>query len=248
MSKTTSNKFRITCKCGKKYLVRADLAGRKARCRNCHEELELKRRVAKKEPMWCPVCFSKLDRKDPVCKSCNRKNEEHVPVPEIPENTPGRLSLLPAAIINRLPRSLFLWIWFLICLMLVIAISSLQTGWDGPAFLTVFFFLGLGMLVLFYIARLKSQLITSLLVIGILAYESIALIRIWYGSTHGMSHFGILAGLMLGGPVLFLFVAYDKAGYSNYSSCGSNCSSCGSCGSSCGGGCGGGGCGGCGGD
>ncbi len=246
MSKTTSSKFRVTCKCGKKYLVRSDLEGRKVRCRNCNEELELKRRVAKKEPIWCPVCFSKLDRKDPVCKSCNRKNEEYGPAPKIPEKTPGILSLIAASLINLLPQNPVQRSWIIVCSLIVIVISILQIWCSGPVFILLFFCLGVGLAITCICARMTSQFTMGRALIGILTYEAVGLIRLAYGFTHDMHRFGLLVMMMFLGPLILLCVAsIGSGGSADWSS---NYHSCSSCGSSCGGGCGGGGCGGCGGD
>lgn len=258
MSKTTSAKFKVSCKCGKKYLVRSDLAGRTVKCRNCHEELQLKRRAAKEEPMWCPDCFSRLDRKDPVCSSCKRKNEGYIPAPIKTKETPGILSILAAALINLLPQNPVQRTWVIICALIVFVMSILQIWCSGLIFLLLYFCLGVGLAITCICARVSSQLTLGRVLIGILTYESVGVIRIAYGFSHGMQQFALLILMMLGGPFILLFFAYIGIGRSGYwSDHYHHCSGCGSswgshsghsCGSSCGGDSGGGGCGGCGGD
>ena len=77
----------------------------------------------------------------------------------------------------------------------------------------------------------------------LLTYELIALVRLGYGVSHGMSRFGKLVEMMFGSPIVLALSAFATVGGSSGFSSGS-CSSGSSCG---GGGCGGGGCGGCGG-
>ncbi|MCI5159770.1 MAG: hypothetical protein D3906_15345 [Candidatus Electrothrix sp. AUS1_2] len=133
---------------------------------------------------------------------------------------------------------------FLLCEIGAVSLSNLMTpGVKGPAFLFYYFFL-------WFILRGISKWNNWNAVLPLIIYVSAGLTRFFEGKEYGMSRFGFLWLMMLGGGFVYFLLA---VGFVSGESSGGGSGSSGGCGSSgCGGGGGGGGCGGgcggCGGD
>jgi hypothetical protein len=126
---------------------------------------------------------------------------------------------------------------------IVLSLGLLQTLLDGKTFM--FVYLTFAFVCVVVGAYLRSWKIPTFVAgfLPLLAFEAIGLIRLWYGSSHGMHRFNGLKFLMCIAPafLILLFAKDDVGNEHSYSS------SCGGGGGGGGGGCGG-GCGGCGGD
>ncbi len=237
MSNIKTSKIKIVCPCGKKYLVRANLAGKKSRCRNCGKVLQI-------DPL-------QEDRRDSDAGMMSNDSSvfgENISIDTSRNSESHDREKRSAAVIFSQSLAIFsqsLGLRSLVILsgIIILVFSQMQTTWDGPTFLTAYMGIGFCIVLACLIARLTSLLTLSGVIIAILAYESIGANRIVYGMTQGMHKFDSLFSMMIFGPFIFLIASFADG----QSSTGRNhsCSSCSSCGG--GGGCGG-GCGGCGGD
>ena len=125
---------------------------------------------------------------------------------------------------------------FLLCEIGALSLSHFMTpGVKGPAFLFYYF-------LLWFILWGISKWNNWNAVLPLIIYVSAGLTRFFVGKEYGMSRFGFLWLMMLGGGFVYFLLALGfVSGGSSSGGCGS--SGCGGGGGGCGGGCGG-----CGGD
>ena len=75
MSTATSSRIKAVCSCGKKYLVRAELSGKRGKCK-CGKRFTVPTQekaessVLEKE---CPSCGARIGPQDIMCKACERE-------------------------------------------------------------------------------------------------------------------------------------------------------------------------------
>ncbi len=235
MSTTKQARIKAACRCGKKYRVRADLAGKRGRCK-CGLTFVVPDPSEAVEPeptKKCPWCETRIKQSESYCSTCADEAAWKASEESASESRPWwkELSFQIAAGL---------------CAVTVLVTSVYQTSLSGPEFMS--FFLVLGVVLLF--AGLGGRAIlgsTAIAVLCILTFEAIGGIRILYGTSQGMHKFSNLTSMMFVGGFLSWSVLFRGAGGGGSSSSSSGFFSGSSCGSSCGGGCGGGGCGGCGG-
>ena len=132
-----------------------------------------------------------------------------------------------------------------IALGLIATISLFQQALTGPMFLMVAAGLLVAGVCLVFAARMHNWGESRVAGVSFFVFETVCVIRLVYGYSHGMEKFGFLFGMMLIGPLLAGMLCFgspnDDGGggwfFSSCSGCGSSCG--GGCGSGCGGGCGG---------
>lgn len=240
MSAATSSRIRYTCPCGKKYVARAELSGKRAKCKECGEAFTIptpQQAEVETHEKTCPWCGVRIEPNKTFCKACKRKMAERADGETFVSWRGIGKNLLVAAI----------------CTATVLIASVYQQQLDGPEFISFYTMMAIACCIGLLVARLTHCSVVTFIVL-LVAYEAIGAIRYGYGIQHGMHKFGKLTSMMIIGPFIIVAIPFiDKLGNSQGSSSGgggwfaSGCSSCGSgCGSGCGGGCGGGGCGGCG--
>ena len=256
MSNVTASRIKAACSCGKKYLIRPDIAGRRVRCR-CGSifAVPLATEPGSPDPtMTCRWCDNAVSENQQVCDGC--KEEKIAAIKSGPVTTAGDA---PSRWWNQKDVVYTAWI----CGVSVLLISLFQMTLIGPYFLLLYLFVAIGCAIGLIVAKSEDCSIAVYIMV-IASFELIGAIRYSYGLSRGMRQFDMLEMSMLFGPVaivlVFFLITTDGVGArsgwtcsssSHYahscssSSCGSSCG--GGCGSSCGGGCGGGGCGGCGG-
>ena len=239
MSVAELSRTKAACTCGKTYVVKSEFAGRRVRC-SCGKIFEIPSIKEIDEPaeeQRCFMCEAPIGEGKEVCSKCDGEETKEDLTEDDEEKVP-----------TEWWNSDQVFYTGVICLPIIVGVSLAQTQIDGWNFLKLY--LGLGFACIFgcLFARFQS-LCWSAVFIFVLSYEAIGAIRYLYGTSQGMSNFGLLFRMMLIGPGLYWMCFLDYSG--SFSSSGSSWSSMGSCGSSggssCGGGCGGGGCGGCGG-
>ena len=218
----TASRVKVACPCGKTYRCRPKAVGQQLRCRACGASV------------------TSVDVTSADVTSADVTPVDVTPVDVTPVDvTPSDVTAVDT--------------WKLAMLLTftggtVLSLGLLQTLLDGMTFLRVYAVFGFLCVVLAsFLPRWKfPTFITGLL--PLLAFEATGLIRLWYGSSHGMHRFGFLKVLMFIAPafLLLLFAKADVANGHSYNSTWGGGGGGGSCGGgSCGGG--GGGCGGCGG-
>ena len=235
MSVAELSRTKAACTCGKKYVVKSEFAGRRVRC-SCGKIFEIPSIKEIEEPAQESVCFlckTPIGQDQEVCAKCdNKKTKEDLKEEDF----------------NKVPTAWWNTTQVLftggICLTVIVGVSFLQSSLDGRDFLGLYLGIGLTCFLVCLLARLQS-LCWSAVFMLVLSYEAIGAIRYLYGTSQGMSNFGLLSKMMLIGPFFFMMCFLDNS--STGSGGGSSWTSHGYSGSSCGGGCGGGGCGGCGG-
>jgi hypothetical protein len=192
----------------------------------------------------CPMCASSLTAEATICPSCGYQPETDTSASDHPDVVDLDAAWLK--IKTDFPSQVRPWCctWGLVSLAIVMIVSVYQTTLDGPQFLGFFtIFVWSAVISVFAMRFLARDYLGRYVLAAILTIELIAIVRLGYGVSHGMSRFGILFEMMFGSPiVLALSASATDGGSSGFSS--GSCSSGSSCG---GGGCGGGGCGGCGG-
>jgi len=227
------SRIRATCTCGKKYVVRAEVAGKKVRC-NCGEVFSVPTteevQQATTEKM-CPWCDAWITEDQEACEKCETDAAKDAAMQIESETTQSAPEIRSQIVFMSA-----------ICLPVVFGVSLYQFQLKGPEFLDLYFGVGVACFIACLIVRF-AKLSMALVVVLVLSYEAIGAIRYGYGLSQGMQNFGFLTQMMLFGPFAFIAVFGEGSGGSGGSSWGGGSS----CGSSCGGGCGGGGCGGCGG-
>ncbi|MCH2203644.1 MAG: hypothetical protein MK102_16875 [Fuerstiella sp.] len=227
--------IKVTCECGQKLIARDSLAGQQKNCPHCRASIVIptleagqtaQTSVRPSKSSLCPECQQPLPSNLVVCLECgfNRRL--------------GRKMVTTVVLSPEKQLSKRLWGRIVpACGATVVLASLLQTFLNGPEFLILFGFLGLLGVVTLGVARKNEWGITLVFLVVFLSYESIGLVRLWYGSSAGMEHFGLLYWMMALGP-LALFLGASEVHYSRSDTifgCGGGC------------GCGGCGCGGCGG-
>ena len=236
--------IKVACECGRKLIAPDSLAGQQTACPHCQASIVIPTsaagQAAQASPRpskrsLCPGCQQPLPSSLVVCLECgfNRRL--------------GR-KMVPTVVVSP-ERQASQRLWGRIapaCGATVVLASLLQMLLNGPDFLILFGVLGLIGVVTLVVARKNEWGITLVFLVVFLSYESVGLVRWWYGLSAGMERFGFLFWMMGLGPFALLLAAseidYSSSGSSGCSSCGSSCG--GGGGGSCGGG---GGCGGCGG-
>lgn len=222
------SRIKAACTCGKKYVVRAEVAGKKIRC-TCGEVFSVP--TAEEVPQatpekMCPWCDAGITEDQEACEKC--ETEAATETLQVESETTHSASEIRSQIVFTSA----------ICLPVVFGVSLYQFQLKGPEFLKLYFCVGVVCFIACLIVRFAKFSI-ALLVVLVLSYEAIGAIRYGYGLSQGMRNFGFLTQMMLFGPIAFIAAVSEGSGGSGGSSWGG-----GGCG---GGGCGGGGCGGCGG-
>lgn len=219
------SRIKATCNCGKKYVVRAEVAGKKVRC-TCGEVFSVPttEEVQQATPeKTCPWCDAWITEDQGVCRKC--ETEAATEALQVESETTQSAPEIRSQIVFMSA----------ICLPVVFGVSLYQFQLKGPEFLQLYLGVGIACFIACLIVR-YAKLSMALVVVLVLSYEAIGAIRYGYGLSQGMQNFGFLTQMMLFGPFAFIAVFGSGSGGSGGSSWGG--------GSSCGGG---GGCGGCGG-
>ncbi|MGI9442653.1 MAG: hypothetical protein ACR2N1_09320 [Rubripirellula sp.] len=241
MSTAALSRIKTACSCGKKYLVHADLAGKRGKCK-CGKVFTVPTEdeaVANIPERMCPWCGTWITADESVCEACEREAAKE---DAASENAATRGSPQPF----KAPKDCMPW-WSStkhqviggICAVTVLIAGIYQTHLNGADFINFYFGIGLACCIAIFIARLTSCSV-AVFVMLLVTFEAIGAIRYGYGLTQGMHRFGFLGKMMLFGPVGIFAIPYlDRLNSSGGGGSGGG----GGCG---GGGCGG-GCGGCGG-
>ena len=222
------SRIKAACTCGKKYVVRAEVAGKKVRC-TCGEVFSVPttEEVQQATPeKMCPWCDAWITEDQEACEKC--ETEAATEALQVESETTQSAPEIRSQIVFMSA----------ICLPVVFGVSLYQFQLKGPEFLDLYLGVGIACFIACLIVRF-AKLSMALVVVLVISYEAIGAIRYGYGLSQGMRNFGFLTQMMLFGPFAFIAVFGEGSGGSGGSSWGG--------GSSCGGGCGGGGCGGCGG-
>ena len=248
MSNTIASRIKAACTCGKKYLIRPDVAGKRVRCK-CGSifEVPLAEEPKTVEPTrTCRWCDATVSDNQQVCDGC--KEEKIAAIKSNPVTSAGDA---PPTWWNKKDVVYAASI----CGISVLLISLFQMSLIGPYFLLLYLFVAIGCAIGLIVAKSYDCSIAVYIMV-IASFEMIGAIRYSYGLSRGMRQFDMLEMSMLFGPVaiivVFFLITTDGFGAHSGRTCsscsyhGHNCSSSSSS-SSCGGGCGGGGCGGCGG-
>lgn len=248
MSNTTASRIKAACTCGKKYLIRPGIAGKRVRCK-CGSifEVPLVAEPRTVEPTrTCRWCDAAVSGNQQVCDGC--KEEKLAAIKSNPVTSAGDA---PPTWWNQKDVVYAASI----CGVSVLLISLFQMSLIGPYFLLLYLFVAIGCAIGLIVAKSYDCSIAVYIMV-IASFEMIGAIRYSYGLSRGMRQFDMLEMSMLFGPVaiivVFFLITTDGFGAHSGRTCsscsyhGHNCSSSSSS-SSCGGGCGGGGCGGCGG-
>jgi len=232
MSNTTASRIKAACTCGKKYVVRAEVAGKKVRC-NCGEVFsvptteEVQQATPEKMCPWCDAWITEDQEECEKCETEGAKQAERVEQLESKESDSGFWRSNEVVFASA------------ICLPMVFGVSLYQIQLKGPDFLTLYFGVGVACLLGCLVVR-YAKFCVAVAIVFLLSFEAIGAIRYGYGVSQGMRQFDQLFNYMIFGPLAFVGALFGEgSGGSGGSSWGG--------GSSCGGGCGGGGCGGCGG-
>lgn len=277
MSIAADTRIEAACSCGKRYLVRSQLAGKTGKCK-CGATFV----VPDPNPgVCCPICNSVIAPGHQFCEFCNGALADESSQPEWndptkleKERTASQRKATPTAVPNASSASSDsetppLWDeasadlpnpdppWWKNPVFLALTVTffsatlfaaAYQRSLRGPDFLTLYFWFGVVCLGGVIVARLTSCSTLAGLVVIVLAYELVGLARYQYGISHGMHRFGTMTTMMWMGPLGAAFAAFMTfSGDGGGWFFSSGCGS--SCsGSSCGSSCGGGcGGGGCGG-
>lgn len=235
--------IKVTCDCNHSFRAKARLSGRTVKCPHCLSAISIPPvnpdTAAADGQEWeaCPECTGPLLASAVVCENCsyNKRTAEIQKATEDVANTKFWHRLVPGVAIVAV----------LACLV--------QTQLKGVEFLWFFGFLAFCGGATTIGADFHDLGKVRTFVACVVAFEIVAVVRIVYGMSIGMSQFDFLKVMMGACPfvgALFIFGnsnnSSNDSGWFFGGGCGSSCgSSCG--GGGCGGGCGGGGCGGCGG-
>ena len=237
MSIATSSRLKASCVCGKKYSIRADLAGKTCKCK-CGKRFKVPARdqsqAAVPERM-CPDCGVWISKDESACNSCRQKADQRAS--EQLEQT-GYSEPTSADLTTPWWERTETYVVSAICAITIFGCGLYQTRLNGPEFLSFYFYVGVFCGAGLLLARFTSRSLVTILLL-VVTFEAIGLIRYAYGSSQGMSRFQNLFQMMGFAP--FVFLSLMSMGK------GSGSGSGGWSGGGCGGGCGGGGCGGCGG-
>lgn len=239
-SPSSAARVRGACACGKKYSIKASLAGKTARCK-CGQLFTVPSAETMRPKVICPFCRMKHRGAGSVCRRCGDKA-----IHEPANSDRGSADQAPPPSVWWKDTGVHLGLC--VFLLVVVVAGAVQTQMNGPDFIGFYVVLGLLSGGTLLVLR-HSQCSPLAFVLIFLAFELIGLLRYAWGTSQGMQQFALLFKLMLFGPIGILAVGYldviikesgNSSGYG--SSCGGS-----SCGSSCGGGGCGSGCGGCGG-
>ena len=201
----------------------------------------------------CQTCGAVLEGDGLPCTSCGYRLQAPLPVTttaaseddwsETHDDAIEANELTPSRSFFETARDWFMP-WGVVTLVTVVILSAMQTTLTGPQFIRLFLFFGIALLIGGLVMRFVAKhRLGHYVVAALLAYELVAMVRLGYGWSQGMSRFSHLIAMMVGGPLALFVVGYGD--FESSSGILSGCSGCSSCGGSCGGGCGGGGCGGC---
>ena len=238
MSTLTLSRIKVTCSCGKKYLVRPELAGKRGRCK-CGQVFTVptqKKEISTPKEKICPECGGSLGG-FPICTFCARKTADKTAerLKELDKKSVKKSQVISS---NTSKAILFTSAG---CVSAVLLSQLTHKHLNGPEFLVLYFCIGFACFLGVYCARYYSwSVIVALLLIA--SFEAIGGLRLNHGLSQGMHNFGNLIMMMVLGPAVMFFFSFADFGSS------SGASSFGSYSSGCSSGCGGGGgCGGCGG-
>jgi len=184
MSVATSTRIKVTCTCGKKYLVRSDLIGKRGKCK-CGEAFTVPAPTFKATPQKkkCPWCSTQIGINKVSCQPCERRTMRGSSSKIDFASTNANLAIVAGAMS-----------------LMVLICAIWQAKLNGPEFLVVYG----SFLVICCLGGIAVRVLgcprqaVAIIAIGFVLLGGI---RYGYGVTHGMHNFTILALMMVLGTI-----------------------------------------------
>jgi hypothetical protein len=198
------------------------------RCPYCLREKHVPKDISVEQVLHCDRCDKRYEFQNSLP---GREDDVQVAVRDLATTSHEQ----------RISRVLFLGLP--VACLLAWSLSAYSHGLNGPTFLVLYFFSGIGSLFISSLVRWNYVDTFYVSSTAAIFYVLLGILRYIDASAQGMSNFGFMVTFMFIGFFLFFIRSEQEGGKRKttfFGSCG------GGCGSSCGGGCGG-GCGGCGG-